>query len=1092
MRITLAVPKLYEVLLVVMAMIAATRWIGPTADAALTFATNFEIDEHLHWNVNRTSAMDAVADFHFDYGSRGIPSAPNSLAGDSRGLKLQANLTSGVFGGVSVSPNNQEFVGDFTLEFDWWSNFEGPLPWGPAGSTNFSTFGVGTWGQVVQSANNAPDSVWFGATGDGGAINDYRAYSPAPANASLNGRYAESSGVYAAGIAAGSTNASNAYYSSLGDRTAPQAQVAQYPQQTGTTLPGSTAFEWHEVEVSRSGAMVTWKINNLPIATVDTTGLSLGGDNFFLGHSDINAASPVGPDGDELIFTLIDNVRVSSSASAPPPSNPGEILSGNSVATHDSRWIWARRLTSTQWIGKDMGYSVDPFAPVISITHVGDSEGNFLAINNYGGLGAWNQTTQNWSGHNLGVTDPPPGGMGFRRAATDVESSEGNFAVADNDAGVTAWNHANSSWSTVRFLQNDLLAPGYVIASIYGSDGNFAAVNDNADVTAWNKETSRWTAVTLPGVTQFDEQVATVVESQGNFGAHTFHKAVAAWEQHTENWATHDMTEGFSPYNGLSRVTSLQPFTGNFVAYNNTGLVALWNKTTGHWHDRLNFGTVIEVVNSNLNITMRNADGDVAARKAGATSWGEIDLGPTAHAIVESGGSFAFYNDEGLVAAWSDYSAGFPLPWRTVDLSQGSSNRVIKSLIGGEGNLAVSNNANQVSAFSADFGQWFDHNFDSGAKVTTLVDYQANYIAVADDGVAAVWDHESHAWTETNPAFAVQLATGMMPQFVPFSAPTPTERWSTASNWQGGAQPAIGSIVTLSNANAPTQQLIVDAPATAFSVELNGSSGTMQLQVVAEGNLAVLDAFHVGAGGEIKMSSGTVSAASIQLNQGLLRGDGIVRSSVTNGGVVAPGSSAGAITIEGDYTQTTAGTIHMELGGTQAGLQYDQLIVDGDAVLAGTLTVSLINGFQPAAGTTFDLLLGNDVSGEFSSVEQSPFGGALGFQLLYLADRVQAVAAPFLTGDFNADGIVNAADYTIWRDLDGTSTTPFGTGDANGDQLVDAADYALWRANFGVTPPAASLGNGSVPEPTSSILATGLLATLLVLRRTAARSPLGC
>jgi lipopolysaccharide export system protein LptA len=70
-------------------------------------------------------------------------------------------------------------------------------------------------------------------------------------------------------------------------------------------------------------------------------------------------------------------------------------------------------------------------------------------------------------------------------------------------------------------------------------------------------------------------------------------------------------------------------------------------------------------------------------------------------------------------------------------------------------------------------------------------------------------------------------------------------------------------------------------------------------------------------------------------------------------------------------------------------------------------------------------------------------------------------------GDFNVDGVVDAADYTVWRDNLGTKYTAadydvwkanFGTvassgtttpGDFNVDGVVDAADYTVWRDGLG-------------------------------------------
>jgi hypothetical protein len=60
---------------------------------------------------------------------------------------------------------------------------------------------------------------------------------------------------------------------------------------------------------------------------------------------------------------------------------------------------------------------------------------------------------------------------------------------------------------------------------------------------------------------------------------------------------------------------------------------------------------------------------------------------------------------------------------------------------------------------------------------------------------------------------------------------------------------------------------------------------------------------------------------------------------------------------------------------------------------------------------------------------------------------------PNLTGDFNRDGRVDVADYMVWRTTLGTSV-PVGTGaDANMNGLIDSGDYAMWQSNFGANAP---------------------------------------
>ncbi len=87
---------------------------------------------------------------------------------------------------------------------------------------------------------------------------------------------------------------------------------------------------------------------------------------------------------------------------------------------------------------------------------------------------------------------------------------------------------------------------------------------------------------------------------------------------------------------------------------------------------------------------------------------------------------------------------------------------------------------------------------------------------------------------------------------------------------------------------------------------------------------------------------------------------------------------------------------------------------------------------------------------------------------------------PELSGDYNDDGIVSLADYTVWRDNLGGSFDLNGNGDETGESagLVDIADYVLWKSNFAAVEDVP--GGGSlvtrVPEPAAGTLAiAGLL-----------------
>jgi hypothetical protein len=83
-------------------------------------------------------------------------------------------------------------------------------------------------------------------------------------------------------------------------------------------------------------------------------------------------------------------------------------------------------------------------------------------------------------------------------------------------------------------------------------------------------------------------------------------------------------------------------------------------------------------------------------------------------------------------------------------------------------------------------------------------------------------------------------------------------------------------------------------------------------------------------------------------------------------------------------------------------------------------------------------------------------------------------AIPGLPGDFNNDGAVNAADYTVWRNNLGSNVNLNGHGDETGDSagVVDRADFDLWKLRYGESGPVASGGSSSaVPEPAAVMVA---------------------
>ena len=196
---------------------------------------------------------------------------------------------------------------------------------------------------------------------------------------------------------------------------------------------------------------------------------------------------------------------------------------------------------------------------------------------------------------------------------------------------------------------------------------------------------------------------------------------------------------------------------------------------------------------------------------------------------------------------------------------------------------------------------------------------------------------------------------------------------------------------------------------------------------------------------------------------------------ITFAGGYSPGASPAVVPFEGNLALGDANTLTMELGGLADG-EFDRLVIGGDAALDGALVLNLIDDFTPQFGDAFEILdVAGTLSGQFAGLDEGMLVTATGgrqFQISYSSgdgnDVVLTAAPPVLPGDYNADGVVDAADYTVWRDLLGQAAALPNETVTLG--MVTIEDYDEWTANFGSTLGSDSLSNASVPEPHTWVL----------------------
>jgi cyclophilin family peptidyl-prolyl cis-trans isomerase len=193
-----------------------------------------------------------------------------------------------------------------------------------------------------------------------------------------------------------------------------------------------------------------------------------------------------------------------------------------------------------------------------------------------------------------------------------------------------------------------------------------------------------------------------------------------------------------------------------------------------------------------------------------------------------------------------------------------------------------------------------------------------------------------------------------------------------------------------------------------------------------------------------------------------------------NFGTLAPGLQLGTITVQ-SFRQDPGASLEIELRGTTADRPNDQLVVTDGALLGGDLDVTLLSGFAPVAGNTFTILTAGLIGDTFDNINLPLLSPGLVWDVNQTATAFTLSVA---AADFNQDGIVDAADYVVWRRTNGTQT-----------------QFNIWRANYGNTR-GGSFGGGSasqaahaVPEPSSAVLLVACGFLFAMGRRFVGRRP---
>jgi hypothetical protein len=97
------------------------------------------------------------------------------------------------------------------------------------------------------------------------------------------------------------------------------------------------------------------------------------------------------------------------------------------------------------------------------------------------------------------------------------------------------------------------------------------------------------------------------------------------------------------------------------------------------------------------------------------------------------------------------------------------------------------------------------------------------------------------------------------------------------------------------------------------------------------------------------------------------------------------------------------------------------------------------------------------------------------------------LALQIIAGDYNQDGVVGAADYTVWRNSLHQQVDAGSGADGDRDGYIDEDDFEVWKSFFGrVVVGGGGVGAGTaanVPEPASCILLVAAMIVTAAMRR---------
>jgi autotransporter-associated beta strand protein len=287
---------------------------------------------------------------------------------------------------------------------------------------------------------------------------------------------------------------------------------------------------------------------------------------------------------------------------------------------------------------------------------------------------------------------------------------------------------------------------------------------------------------------------------------------------------------------------------------------------------------------------------------------------------------------------------------------------------------------------------------------------------------------------------------------------------------QFGPAPARFLTLTGSNTGNNTFAPLVTNPAAA-DIDAAATTPAVAAAEAAEG-YGTVGLRKTGAGKWILTNNNSYTWET-QVEEGTLLVNGN-QSTATGLTTVSAGAALGG-------TGTIGGNVLLEAGAAFtaafSGGTIDPLAILGNLDLSALSNSLSITG--SGVGSSWTLLTyAGTLTGTFESTP--------GYTLDYGSgtnSQITIMAAPGLVGDYNNNGKVDAADYTVWRNSVGDPGTSLVNRDPNNMGVVGEDDYDSWKENFGAMAGSGSLASAAVPEPASLVMVGMTVIAMGFVRR---------